>query len=725
MTSNESSNQPVNSAAEENAQAAEISSSPAKTGSFLLKFFFGLLLLIIICVAIALATLSSTVPKVASHFLEDYDIDLTIGKMDLSLLDGTLDIDNLSLRDINSNEALTIKQLNVAVDLEEAIRNKNIIVNAVSISDVEIPISHTLRAGKADQITIAGINPERFASQEAEPKETTEANKDSIPFAWDSITLDDINLLYTRINAGGDATDNSTDSASSTNIKAILHSLAVGSFSSADTRTPTSIQAQLTAADIQSSFAGSVAPLDNGKPGHITAKLANIDLAQLKILLDDLAIELPPQATGIKGMLDYEGRIDWWITDARTFINLQSSELNANKLYMTLANKVGSNGKASVAQSINGDIKLLAEKIKVGLNPTHIIVSNFDTQDSTLNYLDNQLNPKAEIKLKSINLAIDTLDTLETKKTSVLSFNAKMGNFGKLSVKGKLALLDPKSSGDLLIQGEQLNLTSFSGFSNAAIGKRIKKGALDFNINALIANGLIDSKVGLEAHQLGFAGLSAEQKAVKAAAELEKNDSEQGSKKSGFEAELGMPLNTALNLLRDKDDTIRLKIPVKGPVDDPSININSIINKAIFKTFKSAVFTQLGPLMALSAFDKVKSFSDAAKLKPVTFAPMQSDLVADEIAVIDKLAKFLAKRERIKLNICGVASSSEASTADESGKLTEKATDSDALLALADARAVFAKNHLIEKGIDGKRLILCAAEIDSSEAATPRVDFSL
>jgi hypothetical protein len=38
---------------------------------------------------------------------------------------------------------------------------------------------------------------------------------------------------------------------------------------------------------------------------------------------------------------------------------------------------------------------------------------------------------------------------------------------------------------------------------------------------------------------------------------------------------------------------------------------------------------------------------------------------------------------------------------------------------------VFAKNHLIEKGIDGKRLILCAAEIDSSEAATPRVDFSL
>lgn len=716
MISNDSS-QTANSTAEENAQAAEMSSGPAKTGSFLLKFFFGLLLLMIICLAIVLATLSSTLPKVASHFLKDYDIDLTIGKMDLRLLDGTLDIDNLSLGDINSSEALTIKELNVAVDLEEAIRNKNIIINTVSISDVEIPISHTLSPGKADQITIAGIDPERFASQEAKPKETTEANKDSIAFAWDSITLDDINLLYTRISAGGDA--------SSTNIKAILHSLAVGSFSSTDTRTPTSIQAQLTAADIQSSFAGSVAPLDNGKPGHITAKLANIDLAQLKELLDDLAIELPAQASGIEGMLDYEGRIDWWITDARMFINLQSSELNANKFYMTLANKVGGNGKTSVVQSINGDFKLLAEKIKVGLNPTHIIVSNFDSQDSTLNYIDKQLNPKAEIKLKNINLAIDALDTFETKKSSALNFNAKMGDFGKLSVKGQLALLDPKSSGDLVIQGEQLNLTGFSGFSNAAIGKRIKKGALDFNINALISNGLIDSKVNLEAHQLGFAGLSAEQKATKAAADLESNKLDPSDKKPGFETELGMPLNTALNLLRDKDDTIRLKIPVKGPVDDPNININSIINKAIFKTFKSAVFTQLGPLMALSAFDKMKSFSDAAKLKPVTFAPMQNDLVAEEMAVIDKLAKFLAKRERIKLNICGVASSSEASATDESVKQTEKATDSDELLALADARAVFAKNHLIEKGIDGKRLILCAAEIDSSEAATPRVDFSL
>ena len=196
-----------------------------------------------------------------------------------------------------------------------------------------------------------------------------------------------------------------------------------------------------------------------------------------------------------------------------------------------------------------------------------------------------------------------------------------------------------------------------------------------------------------------------------------------------------MPLNTALNLLRDKDDTIRLKIPVKGPVDDPSININSIINKAIFKTFKTAVISQLGPLMALSALDKVKSLSDAAKLKPATFLPLQAELAGEELAVLDNLASFLAKRERIKLNVCGVATATEVlpplATTAESGETVQSkpaelsTAQTEQLLAIAKARGVYAKNYLIDKSIDGKRLILCAAEIDNAADKKPRVDFSL
>lgn len=692
------------------------------------KIAIGLLIFLLVAIAICLSTLSYTLPIAASHWLKDYNVVLDIEKMDLQLFSGKVAINNLSIRDINSPRALTLSQAQIDIDVRKILREKNLLLNSLRIINVNIPITENNGA-----ITIAGIDPERFSQTKTEQPSAAEKPKvNNSEFAWGSIVLENILLDYSR----------SVDSVPAVLVPLTLQSFALGPFSSTAIESPTSVQARFNAVGVRASFAGEITPLDNGRPGHITAKISDIDLGEIATLITDLGIEIPPSAEALKGVLDYEGRIDWWLTDQRTFINLKSSELKGKELLLELPDdtQVTSVETAVKRQlkTVSGDLKINADEIKIALNPLHISLTQLNALDSTITYIDNNLSPVPEVELKNINLNVDSFDMGSPNKPSTLVFEAKMGNFGKLAANGKLALLNPKSNGNILFEGEQLNLSNFSGFSNAAIRRKISKGALDFNFNAAIVDGIMDSKIKIEAHQLSFGKTDKEDmvRPVQAGQQVTGKTQTNGNvKQGGFESELGMPFNTALNLLRDKDDTIRMKIPVKGPVDDPNININSVINKAIFKSFQTAVITQIGPLMALSALDKVKSLSDAAKLKPATFTALQTELTPDQLVILDKLATFLEKRERIKVNICGVATQNEIAVVG-SEMVTAPNTvvtevepltpaEKEQLQKLAIARGVYAKNYLIDKAIDGKRLILCGAEIETKQTAQPRVDFSL
>lgn len=692
------------------------------------KVLATLLLLLIILMALALSTLNYSLPRIAQKVLADYNIDFTVEAIDVKLLRGELTIKNLAARDRDSADALTIDALGISVAVREAIRNKVLRVDVLDVRGVEIPVRHS-----SEQLTIAGIDAQRFAANKMQPEPEPELVTESSisAFGWSAIELRDIDIRYTRLGA--------TAQAAPVTIPVTLHAISLGEFSSVSSKTPTPIQVKLLAANINASFVGNATPLDSGRSGHISVKLANINLKELIALASDMAIEIPDTLSELNGLIDYEGRIDWWISDARTFINLNASQLTAQQLFIALTKE----------KTASGNIQLNARTIKVALNPFSVALTDLEVFDSDLMYSDNSLSSAAEIQLDKINLAFDALDLAEPKQISTLALVARLGDFGKLQAKGKLSLLDPRSSGQLTFAGEQLNLTDFSGFSQAALGRTIRKGALDFNFDAVIAEGMIDSKLNLEAHQLSLDKIK---KSVVGTSQTQPLANTAGQMvgvaepRSGFESELGMPLNTALNLLRDKDDTIRLKIPVKGPVDDPSINVSSIINTAIFKTFKTAVITQVGPLMALSALDKVKSLSDAAKLKPAVFAPGQTELDASELKIIDKLADFMTTRERIKLNVCGVANMADlnpqpmnsAVREQVAKRAAERAASNEQLAApaptaeqtrqlqeLAKARGIYAKNRLIDKAIDGKRLILCAAEIEARLDTEPRVDFSL
>jgi hypothetical protein len=50
-----------------------------------------------------------------------------------------------------------------------------------------------------------------------------------------------------------------------------------------------------------------------------------------------------------------------------------------------------------------------------------------------------------------------------------------------------------------------------------------------------------------------------------------------------------MSLDSALKLLRDKQNDVRLSIPISGNISDPKFSVADAVNKVLAKTLQSSV----------------------------------------------------------------------------------------------------------------------------------------
>ncbi|MFZ0131905.1 MAG: hypothetical protein WAK95_05135, partial [Desulfobacterales bacterium] len=209
-------------------------------------------------------------------------------------------------------------------------------------------------------------------------------------------------------------------------------------------------------------------------------------------------------------------------------------------------------------------------------------------------------------------------------------------------------------------------------------------------------------------------------------------------------AQLGMPLNTALDLLRDGDGNIRLALPITGRVNRPSVEFGSVIAKALrnatFKAIKTAAlgyFAPLGavyvaPLGAAYLAGKLIGKAMAVRFTPISFEAGKAELDADARQYLEQVAEKISARPEVNLLLCGKAVPVDRrALAQGAGEKQEPAAGGqeasagdlgDArLLSLAEKRAEAARSFLVSKGIASKRLVVCAPEIDQKDEARPQV----
>lgn len=357
--------------------------------------------------------------------------------------------------------------------------------------------------------------------------------------------------------------------------------------------------------------------------------------------------------------------------------------------------------------------------------------------DNRVVFYDASVSPSVKLAADKLQATFEGFDTSKPGESSKVALETRLGQYAKLKVSGTVAPLAGAPSVSLEGSLESAELSPFTPYAQRYIGYRLKRGQLSADFNVELAASKLDSETKLSMHKLQIERLKA--------GELDK-----------LSTQLGMPLNTALSLLRDKQGDINLTIPVTGDLAQPDIGLGDAIQQATGKALKTGIMTVFAPVGVAVLAGKALG-GRRLKFETVDFAPVERGLDSSDKAYLDTLADILEERPEVRLELCGFAAPADrqalqqaaveaaarnaAISAEGESQPAEGVEPAGAaaaappeppevpeaeLLSLAEDRAGAVKNYLAgQHNIDPGRLFTCAPEFDDSAESAPRVEIGL
>ena len=374
-----------------------------------------------------------------------------------------------------------------------------------------------------------------------------------------------------------------------------------------------------------------------------------------------------------------------------------------------------------------------AEPFMVAINQFSLV------GDNQVIFEDATITPAFEEEFKDLKLELGPINSADSDTPSQLDFSGKIGKYSSLDANGKVWIFREPVDVDMLVKLAGVELAKVSGYSEQAVGMGVEQGRLYLTTDAKIMGGQLDIANTLLMKKIRVTTKNSE-------------------KTKSFEQTLAMPIDMALDILRDKKDNIDLKLPVKGSLDDPKFNINDVINKAIAKAMQKYAMhyltNALQPLGTILLIKDVAEFATKLRFDPLVFANGSVQLDKNSQAYLEKVSSILQDRPNIHITICGRASLGDKQfliekKQQELDKKTEKQqakTDNkksegeqpqgeqkvmpevslDELIALAEKRSDFVKDYFVnDKRIGEERLFICQPLVDKDEDGQGRVDMSL
>lgn len=337
---------------------------------------------------------------------------------------------------------------------------------------------------------------------------------------------------------------------------------------------------------------------------------------------------------------------------------------------------------------------------------------------SRLRFEDHAVSPMVSVAAENLSLQLGVLDMATPDAQTPFTLAMDFRDFGAVTASGSVAPFAATPEGDAVLQVRTLELPVISPYTQRYLGYALTRGRLDAKVDATVAAGQLTADSQLKLSKL----------------KMEVADQD---KAAPMQAQIDLPINTALSLLRDSDDIIALSLPVSGPLDNPQIGIGQVINKALGKALKATVATTLTALFPVTGVLVVANLAGTPKLKfnPVTFDPGQDALPDAQTAYLDEVAALLKARPAVELTFCGRVTEADrealAGQDAEKGEKPKPAGDEKAaepsvadaaLLALGDRRVNRVKRYLVDAhSLEPARMFECKSAIDTGTDARPHV----
>jgi len=337
---------------------------------------------------------------------------------------------------------------------------------------------------------------------------------------------------------------------------------------------------------------------------------------------------------------------------------------------------------------------------------------------SSISYRDESLFPLFDTKMEVQQFSFMPVD-LSGTETGKLDMLLNLNKNGSLAVNGDITLKPDNPGSDLKLFLKNFDMPGLTGFVEGDFGQSIKTGQFDLDSDIKIADKKIDAKNKLIIRKLAL---------------------EKAKQPGKAEQSLGMPVDMALDMLRDDRGDITMDVPITGRLDDPNINVSDVINKALLSSMSAGAMTYAKLLLQpygailMAAEYAVGAAQDASKpkLTPIHFISRSTELDAEMTDYASKIA-VLMKSKEFRLEICGVATRLEGAVLEQGDgqKRFKTAEDlqpmtDEALMKLAESRSDVVMKAIQDQGITAERLFNCRPNIDEKKTkAVPRVDLIL
>ncbi|MES0371510.1 MAG: DUF748 domain-containing protein [Mariprofundaceae bacterium] len=342
------------------------------------------------------------------------------------------------------------------------------------------------------------------------------------------------------------------------------------------------------------------------------------------------------------------------------------------------------------------------------------------SKGSVFAFRDESLFPPFDTKVQVETFSFAPIDP-SGKDVGKLNVLLKLNKNGSLSIQGDLSPKADDLRSDLKVVLKNFDMPGLTGYVETDFGQSIQTGQLNLDSNIKIADNKIDAANKLLIRKLTLKKAKQPGKA---------------------ESSIGMPVDMALDMVRDDRGDISMDVPITGRLDDPDINVNDVISSALFSSMSAGAMTYakliLQPYGAIymAAEFALDAAQDAAKpkLTPVQFGERSVTLSPEMNDYAEKIA-LLMKSKEFRLEICGVATriegevvpqpSTESAEADPNALPPQPMSDEE-LLQLAEARSDAVMKVIQEQGIAADRLFNCRPAIDEEpEKVLPRVELIL
>jgi len=320
-------------------------------------------------------------------------------------------------------------------------------------------------------------------------------------------------------------------------------------------------------------------------------------------------------------------------------------------------------------------------------------------------FVDNSLAKPFRINVTIKDLSVENIDTARPDSQSKIKLHIMTDKYGSIQLAGVAQLMAPARSFDLDGEVKGLDLRPLSAYIQSALDYRIKSGQLNAKIKLLARTGKLDSKLSLGLQQF-------ELKAAEAKG------------KESVDKDIGLPLGTALNLLRDTDNSIHLDIPITGDVNSPEFDPSDAVHKAVSKAITVAVINYYTPFGLVSAVGGIYNLATALRFEPAVFKPGSVEFVHKTRSQLDRIEQLMQQRPELHLSVCGYFNRDDGkiifpdlAAAMDQPEFKPAEDVRLKLSALASQRGELVKAYLVKQGIGADRLILCDGEYDATGIA--------